>query len=474
MRNKLASHAIAEKGSVGEGRNVGGGALTSFVELLKRAGIVLAVQVVGAGMSYMLQILLARLLGVSDFGMYSYLVVGLTFAALLAGLGFPAASVRFIPQYRINGEHARLRGFLRTAVTVTFATAVAGTALILIILELLHLDGRLSNPMDYALAALCIPAFAGSALYTELARSAGRVVIAFAPSLIARPALISVGTIFLFVLQGGSLSTASALAATLVAAYSVLIAQWAWNRGFFEGGDRTRSSAEERRQWLGVGASLLAATAFTLILMQVDIVLVGAIEGAKAAGIYAAASKTALLVTFVLWAVNAASVPEFASLWTLGRREDLQRLVSKLEMAIFWPSLAISLMIAILAVPLLALFGPAFGEARVPLLILLGGQLANAAAGSVGYLLVVTGHHREATVALALSAVAALVLAGLGTIAFGLVGAAAGTAIGFIVWNGALYLLVVRKVGVHASIFTAMRGSGWRKEQERPSHIGED
>jgi O-antigen/teichoic acid export membrane protein len=201
--------------------------------------------------------------------------------------------------------------------------------------------------------------------------------------------------------------------------------------------------------------------------MQVDVVIVGAARGARDAGIYAAASKTASLVAFVIVAVNAAAAPLFATLWAQGRREDLQRLVGRLAQMIFWPSLAICAGIAVLAGPLLALFGSGFVAARGALLVLLVGQLVNAAAGSVGYLLTLTGHHGVATRALGVSAVGSIALTAIGASAFGLVGAAAGSAAGFLVWNVLLYRLVVARLGIHASILASIAIS--RREQVRPA-----
>jgi O-antigen/teichoic acid export membrane protein len=232
--------------------------------------------------------------------------------------------------------------------------------------------------------------------------------------------------------------------------------QYALTRHLFDGPQTERRAIVELREWFGVGISLLATSAFIVTLMQVDIVIVGAVRGTRDAGIYAAASKTATLVAFVIVAVNAAAAPQFASLWALGRVDELQRLVTKLAGLIFWPSLAIATGIAVLSGPLLGLFGHEFREARPALLVLLVGQVINAAAGSVGYLLTLTGHHREATRALGLSALGCILLAAAGVWAFGLVGAAFGTTIGFLLWNGALHWLVIRRLGIYPSIFTAL------------------
>lgn len=432
------------------------GSLAGFLHLVRRAGVVLVIQVVGAGVTYGVQILLARLLGASNYGIYAYVLVWVGFAALIAGLGFPAASIRFLPVYRIKGDWQRFHGFVRASSRATFAMALAMALCALGVAEVLHATGGLAHPSVVVLGALLVPAFAGSMLYTEIARSGGRMSVAFIPSLIARPALIGVGAAAVFVVTG-TLSTSAALGASLIAGYAVLACQYALTRHQLDAPKAKHPHVVELREWFGVGITLLAAGAFTVTLMQVDIVIVGSLRGSHDAGIYAAASKTASLVAFVILAVNAAAAPQFASLWALGRVDDLQRLVSRLAGVIFWPSLVISAAIAVLSGPLLGLFGPEFREARPALLVLLVGQIVNAAAGSVGYLLTVTGHHREATIALGLSALACILLAVAGVWAFGLIGAALGTTLGFVLWNGCLYWLVVRKLGIHASIWTSLR-----------------
>ena len=66
------------------------GLIAGSLNLVRRAGLVLVIQVVGAGLSYGLQVLLARLLNASYYGIYTYVFVWATFVALIAGIGFPA------------------------------------------------------------------------------------------------------------------------------------------------------------------------------------------------------------------------------------------------------------------------------------------------------------------------------------------------------------------------------------------------
>lgn len=425
------------------------------LQVVRRAGLVLVVQVLGAGASFGLQVLLARLLGASHYGVYAYILVWTTFASLIAGLGFPAASIRFIPVYRAAQDGPRLRGYLQATSRLTFTTAIAmGLCGVAIALGL-HVAGDLGSPAPIILGAISIPALAGLMLYGEFARAGERVLTAYTPNLLLRPLLISVGAAGTFIVHG-SLSQIGALSATAAAAYVVLLLQYFLTRRVFGAVDKSHAPVLQRREWISVGMPLLAASAFTTTLMQMDIVVVGAIRGSYDAGIYAAASKTATLVSFVILAVNAAAAPQFASLWALGRIDELQRLLTKLAGVIFWPSLALSLGIAALSDPVLSLFGHEFLAARWALLILLVGQVINAAAGSVGYLLNLTGHHRDAVRALAWSAFACVPLTFAGVWLFGVVGAALASMLGVTMWNGWLYVLVTRKLNLHPSILTAL------------------
>src|SRR5580693_4095186 len=174
------------------------GLIASTLHLVRQAGIVLVVQIVGAGLSYGLQVLLARLLHASDYGIYTYVFVWVSFVALLAGLGYPAASIRFLPVYRVKDDWPRIHGFMRTAFRMTFATAIGVAVCGVIGVEALHAFGAVGSPSAVMLGALLVPALAGSLLYTEIARAGNRVEIAFIPALIGRPVLIAIGAAAFF------------------------------------------------------------------------------------------------------------------------------------------------------------------------------------------------------------------------------------------------------------------------------------
>ena len=116
----------------------------------------------------------------------------------------------------------------------------------------------------------------------------------------------------------------------------------------------------ERRTWIKAAFPLFLVSGFIVILQQADIVMVGAILGDRAAGLYGAAAKTASLVGLILIAVNAIGAPMLSALFAQDRHDDLQQLASAIAAWAFWPSCLLSIILAACAPLVLTTFGPAF------------------------------------------------------------------------------------------------------------------
>lgn len=68
--------------------------------VIRGAGAAFGVRVLGFALSYLLNILLARWLGATEYGIYAYVMAWGHTLAILAGLGLPTMALRFIPEYR--------------------------------------------------------------------------------------------------------------------------------------------------------------------------------------------------------------------------------------------------------------------------------------------------------------------------------------------------------------------------------------
>lgn len=425
-----------------------------LVRVARGAGLALAIQLAGAGLAYASQIGFARWMGTAGFGSYAYLIAWTTIFALLAGIGFPTAVLRAIPYYRVQGDHARLRGLVRMSRAATFASGCALALLGTLIVTLTSGDG---SELATLLALWLIPFGAIVNLDLAITRAGGGVFAAYAPSQVLRPLLI-LGASAAVWSSTQRLGDATAMAITLgafavVAGVQAVLVSQALRR---TGPSKPSPAAYEPRRWLALAGPLLLVAGFQILLSQTDILLVGAVRGVKDAGLYAAVSKTAALVGYLLIALIAVAAPLFAELDAKGDRAGLQRFATAAAHWVFWPTLVIALALALLAPLVLGLFGPEFLTARTALTILLLGQLFSAGCGAVGSLLNMTGHQNDMARVYALVTVLNAVVCYVGVRAFGLNGAAAATTLSLIAWNVWLHRLTVKRIGVRASILSSL------------------
>jgi O-antigen/teichoic acid export membrane protein len=425
--------------------------------LARGAGIGFALYAAGAGIAFVMQLCLARWLGATAYGTYTYVIAWSGLLAIAAGMGFPTLVLRLLPDYSIREDWARMRGVLTTSLLGTFLLggliALLGITLVLS----LGLQGKRSVT-DTVLGFVMVPLFALMALQQEIVRSFQRIGLAYAPSLLLRPSLVILGAASLLAF-GHQLDSSTALAITIAATVVVIGLQaWRFRR---EPGPIVLSARPvyERRSWIKQALPLLLVSGFIVIIEQTDIVMVGAILGHRAAGLYGAAAKTASLVGLILVAVNTIGAPMFSVLFAQDRHRDLQQLVSTITAWAFWPSCLLSVILAIFAPLVLTAFGPAFASAEWQLRVLLIGQIVNAAAGSVGWLMLLSGRQNVAARVYGWVALIHVVLLAVLIPVFGTLGAAAATTLTMSLWNVWLHAAVVRDLDIHPSIVSSLRSA---------------
>src|SRR3954464_13238863 len=103
------------------GKLTGGSSEASLTRRL--AGTIFIIRVVSAGLAYFSQVLLARWMGTSDYGVYVYVWTWVLLLGSMMDFGISASAQKIIPEYRARGEHALLRGFLSGSRWLTFAVS---------------------------------------------------------------------------------------------------------------------------------------------------------------------------------------------------------------------------------------------------------------------------------------------------------------------------------------------------------------
>lgn len=416
----------------------------------------LVLQAAGIGLRYLTQVVLARWLGPVGFGAYAYAMNLGQLVASPCDLGAATSGIRFVPQYVTTGDRDRLYGVVRlfTAVPVVLGAlaAVAGVAVV---------AGFGSGPTGGSVLLVTlalVPVFALSEVMAALIRGFRDLVGAYFPTLVLQPVLVASAVGGVALASGDRVSALDAVALTAGAWVATVAVQAAWLRRRLRPLTTASRPLYDTREWARVSFPLLAMNTVQLVFQRVDVLVVGLLLGAKQAGIYTVAFRTAGLASIFQTAMNAAVAPRIGHLFWGERRAELEGAVLRAVRRIFPPSLAVTVALVVLGRPLLSIFGEPFVAGWAAMAVYAAGQLASVSAGPVGWLMNLTGHQGKS--AWITAATAALALAGYLVLVpvLGIVGAALANAAAVLVKNVWMSAMVRRHLGLRISLVRALRG----------------
>jgi O-antigen/teichoic acid export membrane protein len=432
-------------------------------DLARGASAAFLIRLGGMGAAFLVQILIARVAGVSGFGEYTYVLSWVLLLSLFARIGLDSASLRFVAGYSATSDWARLRGFVVQSHRLTFLVSVLVSAVVAVLVSILR--DRLSPTLSVTAWIGCVALPVLCLLHLESASLRGlRVVVAsLVPTELIRPIALGVVVVLWYWTAGAPLNAPNAMSAHLVGIALALLATAAAMRRHLPFEVSEVRSTMQTREWVRVALPLLLLSGMQMVMGQADVLMIGALLGTDQAGIYAAASRLAQLLPFGLIAVNTVIAPTIAELWVQNRRDQLQRVLTVAARATAVATVGLALLLAPLGRFALGLFGPDFAAGHAALMILIAGQLTLAVSGSVGFVMTMTGLEGKAAFIAVMVASLNVVLNALLIPVFGLVGAALATACTVVIWNGAMLLTVARHRRLNASVFSG-------RPEPSPSH----
>jgi O-antigen/teichoic acid export membrane protein len=416
------------------------------------AGTIFIIRVISAALAYLSQVLLARWMGGSDYGVYVYVWTWVLLLGSMMDFGLSASAQKIIPEYRTRGEHALLRGFLSGSRWISLVVASVLSLLLAGVVKLLSpwMDADAIVPLY--IGCLTLPAFVVANTQDGIARSHDWMRLAIMPQFIVRQSLIIGLTAGAFAL-GLRLGATAAMLASSAAVWIAMIGQMiVLNRrlgGHVEAGPK----AYDFHGWLAVSLPILLVEGFYLLLSYTDVLVLQQFRSSEEVGIYFAVVKTLALVSFIHYAMAATTAHRFAEYHVLGDKARLSAYVTHAINWTFWPSLAATVLLLALGRPLLSLFGPQFVSGYEIMFIAAVGLVVRSAIGPVERLLNMLGHQHICALAYALAFVMNVALCLALVPRFGGHGAAAATSISLAFETLLLFWIVRQRLGLHVLAF---------------------
>jgi O-antigen/teichoic acid export membrane protein len=411
-----------------------------------------------AGVQFSLAIVLARLLGVSGYGLYSF---ALTIASLLtipAALGYPGYLVKKVNELIANKEKFGVGFWLqRTLVlTIAFSSLVAAAGCMIVYLAVWPARPLLAVALFITLGGL--PILVAHKLASAAVVAAGRPVAGIFVEELLRPLLLLLvlaPALFLGIYEPGYqialiLTVVSAVACLALAL--LLLHRWIpectqWRRR----SDRVPLKSDFN-EWRHAAFPFLLATSIAYLNHEVDTLMLGIMIDTDAVGLYRPATRIVGLASFMTIAVGRVMMPIIARLHANGALHVLSKVLTTAARISFLYALIVSAILALAAPELLRLFSSEFTPAADSLRILLLGVVFAAAAPTGYHLLSMTGFQALAARVFFWSLVANISLNLTLIPLFGIEGAAIATAATAIFVTGFLGFLAFRNTRLDSSI----------------------
>ena len=425
--------------------------------LFRGGALSLLVQVQFVGVRLLTGIILARLLGPADFGIYSFAFAAIALIQVMPNSGLDNVVIRYSARYRAEQSWPLLRGLWRLALIASLAYGLLTAAIVAgaVYLGWVPAAAALSPPV-VAIAAIPMLVLPLTTFFGAAIRAVTPGVLGQLPDFIVKP-WIYLGLLASIVLLAPQrMSAEAAMYAQGGAAFATALMGLYW---LFKSRPEQLQHVPpsyETKRWLRSVLPFSLMGGLMLINTQADILMLGILGTAHDTGLYRVAANGANLVALSLTAANLYIAPRISAMHSQNERDHLQRLLALSVRSTFGVALAIACVFWFWGADLLKfVFGVAYLGAFWPLAILCLGQLINVGAGSVGLVLNMTGHEGDAARMAAIAAVFNVALNGVLIPMFGGVGAAMATAITMLIWNGLMLVRVRQRLGVDTSILCA-------------------
>jgi O-antigen/teichoic acid export membrane protein len=420
-----------------------------FSRSLHSSALAFGIRLSGAALSYFTQVFLARFLGAFDYGLYSFAWSCVFLLSAPATMGLDQVLLRYYPAYMVHADFAKIAGLLRFAVMVILLSSLTILALASTLTVFLAVDDsrHFAKPMLVAVWAI-LPL----ALLT-LGRGSGRTLhtpmLAFFPQEVVFPVLLF-SMVGAFAITSIGRSAGMVLLAMVISLSIATVGQLAGLLRGLPPQVRTARPQYEVRQWVRVALPIVTLEVFVQLMERSDVLMVGMFLPPEEVAVYNAASRTATIVQFAMVALLAFTVPIFSSLYALGKREELQRYVTRVFRWTFWITALVAITLIALGGSIMGLFGPGFTQGTAALVVLIVAQFLLAIQAPAAELLLMTGHQDSIFRIYGATAAWHILLNAIFIPTFGMEGAAVGTTLAWMTSAVWINLTVRRHLNIRA------------------------
>ena len=371
-----------------------------FAEIIKGSSAAFILRIVGIAAGYVFTLLVTRTMGAKAWGIFALSLVVLQIASVIGRLGMDTALLRFTAEHTAKCEIGTLKEIYKKALTlvVTFSVLIAISVYFLspILANKVFHKPYLTN--YFRIVSFIIIPFVLLWIHSESIRGLKKIkeymLLQQSGIFLIAVILFLVGLAFI---KSHFLPIVSYSISILILTITSIYLWRKYLTNLFITSKTSTPSTTSKTSYqsiLSVSIPMLFSSSLALIMGWTDTIMLGMFRSAQEVGMYNVALRVSMITSISLMAINTIAAPKFAEFWGKGDIKGLAKVAQQSTKLIFWTSFPILLLFLIFPKPILGIFGEEFKAGTVALMILTVGQFVNAAAGSVGYILQMTGHQK--------------------------------------------------------------------------------
>jgi O-antigen/teichoic acid export membrane protein len=391
---------------------------------------------------FLFNILIARILGPHQAGMYYLALTVAYFVGALSVGGLDATVIRYLALYRVDGDWASFRGTLRFALRSVAALGITGSLCLVfgasVIANGLFHKPELTTPLR--VVALYVPLYAVEAVLLAATQSFKEMKYKVYIEAMLNPTLRIVLAVTIYLLGGRVHAVLggyvfSLLVCTVLAVLAL--------RRCLPVDLSTYPPVAKRRELVNYWFPMFGVSLLSFMVLYGDTLVLGHFRPSADVGVYSVCVRLVIVQAFFIGVVGQIFSPMVSELHhreQFGQLSDFSKVIALWTVEFFTP---IALVFLLVPQEIMAVFGGGFRSGAPILLILLAGQFANYITGPVGLIVSMAGWSRLQLINMLTSLLLQVVLAFLLIPSQGIVGAAIANSAGIISLN-LLQLIEVR------------------------------
>ena len=405
--------------------------------------------------SLLVTIILARVLGVENFGFYTFILALVPLISLPVSGGLLQLLTREFTCYLQDQDVGSFECLIKVSsrlIIINTSVLVGGYVFSNYIFNI-----SLGEKWEFfPIAILMVPLIGFTSIRSAILRSLKMPVLAELEGQIVQPlvVLMLIGLLYIFIEVNVLFALWCKLLATLTGLLFVsYVVRRSLSRIYKK---KARGPTKNLNIW-GFYKSLMPFTlmvAIGTLNTNIGTLLLGVMGSDTDVSAMKVAERGSQFVLLSLLLVNAVIGPYIVESWKSQNIDELQKLAKYSARGAFLIAVPISLFLLFFGdLAIEVLFGYEYSEiAYIPLCVLVVGQLVNVFTGSVGLLLVMSGHEMDTVKGQLVSLLVAFLACVVLIPKYGALGATLGITLGLISWNIILAVVVKVRLNIRPSV----------------------